>query len=172
MRFRSFDDIPLFIAIAKCNLPSVPRLDFEPEIVAKRRTLFSKTPPERSHLMSRIRGRGNATTELAVVQIFRTAKISGWRRHYRGLPGTPDFVFPAAKLAVFLDGCFWHGCPRCYRKPRTNAEYWGRKVMVNTRRDRRVARELRARGWRVLRIWEHAISKPGNVVRRVTRMLN
>lgn len=73
------------------------------------------------------------------------------------LPGTPDLVFPTAKLAVFVDGCFWHGCPEHYKAPKANADFWRAKVECNMSRDRRVDEELVATDWRVLRVWEHEI---------------
>ena len=83
---------------------------------------------------------------------------SGGRyRLHPPLPGTPDFVFTRVKLAVFVDGCFWHGCPQHYRAPRTNADFWRAKVARNEERDRGVDCELSASGWRVLRVWEHEI---------------
>jgi DNA mismatch endonuclease (patch repair protein) len=69
----------------------------------------------------------------------------------------PDFVFRKLKLAVFVDGCFWHGCPRHFIKPRNNAAFWRAKIAANRTRDRFVNRTLRAQGWKVLRIWEHAL---------------
>lgn len=113
-------------------------------------------PQKRSEVMSRVRSTGNASTEQRFVKLLRKEKITGWRRKYP-LFGKPDLVFPKARLAVFLDGCFWHGCPRHFRMPATRTEYWEAKIERNMRRDRRVARELRARGWRVVRVWEHEI---------------
>lgn len=130
------------------------------------------TAAERSALMALIRGRGNASTELRLAAAFRAAGIRGWRRGSR-LPGRPDFVFLAARLAVFTDGCFWHGCPRHHRLPRTRRAFWRGKVEGNRRRDRRVDGELRAMGWAVLRIWEHDLraarlpSTLGRVARRI-----
>jgi DNA mismatch endonuclease Vsr len=221
--------------------------------------VFSKS--KRSEVMSRIRSRGNAGTEMALVRIFRKEGIKGWRRHFklkisnlkypiggkkggkarkstphpsphpqplshrngrgwrRTLPGRggesgtrggtrekrhlirsrtrdhllpgrggegipksggrgragarsiaprpklsaraatvrPDFVFQEARVAVFVDGCFWHGCPRCYVRPRGNAAFWRKKLATNRARDRRVNRALRRLGWRVVRIWEHEL---------------
>ena len=108
--------------------------------------------------MARIRSRGNKATELRLIAIFRAHNIAGWRRH-RPLFGKPDFVFPALKLAVFVDGCFWHGCPIHGTKPKTNAAFWRRKISTNRMRDRLVTRTLRSRGWRVLRIWEHELRR-------------
>ena len=111
---------------------------------------------QRSYNMASIRSKGNSTTERAFVRLLREAGISGWRRHVT-LPGKPDFVFRSRKIAVFIDGCFWHGCPRCYRLPDDNRPYWKTKLIVNKRRDKRASRLLRAKGWRVLRIWEHSL---------------
>jgi DNA mismatch endonuclease (patch repair protein) len=110
--------------------------------------------------MSRIRGTGNKATELRLRQIFRSGDIVGWRRGVK-LPGKPDFVFRGAKLAIFVDGCFWHGCPEHLVWPKTNAAFWRRKITRNRERDREVNRLLRARGWRVLRIWEHELRRSG-----------
>jgi len=106
--------------------------------------------------MASIRSKGNRTTEDRFVRLLRSAGISGWRRHV-GLPGKPDFVFPKKQLAVFVDGCFWHGCPRCYRLPEDNRPYWRKKVRGNRERDRRNSRLLRRSGWKVLRLWEHSL---------------
>jgi DNA mismatch endonuclease (patch repair protein) len=71
----------------------------------------------------------------------------------------PDFVFPKLRLAVFVDGCFWHACPVHATQPRNNAAFWRRKLAANTARDRAVNRALRASGWRVLRLWEHELAR-------------
>lgn len=82
--------------------------------------------------------------------------ITGWRRDSK-LQGKPDFVFPKPRIAVFVDGCFWHGCPKHGTKPKTNAAFWRKKIARNRERDREVGQALRQRGWRVLRIWEHEL---------------
>lgn len=122
--------------------------------------------------MARIRGAGNKATELRLIAIFRTHGIKGWRRGSTQ-QGRPDFVFPTLKLAVFVDGCFWHGCPVHGTQPRQNATFWREKIARNRARDRRVTRALRARGWRVLRIWEHALRRrdEGRLVARLVRAL-
>jgi len=117
------------------------------------------TREQRSRNMASIRSKGNKTTERVFLSILRQAGISGWRRHVN-LPGKPDFVFRSRRFAIFLDGCFWHGCPRCYRLPQDNRSYWKRKLIGNRRRDRSRSRELRSLGWRVLRIWEHTHKSP------------
>jgi len=114
------------------------------------------TREQRSRNMASIRSKGNKTTEARFVALLRAGRISGWRRH-ANLPGKPDFVFRKNHLAVFVDGCFWHGCPRCYRLPEDNRPYWRAKLLNNRRRDRRTARQLRTKGWRVIRIWEHLL---------------
>jgi len=130
------------------------------------------TKIKRSEVMSRIRGKDNKATELAMVQLFRTYGITGWRRHYP-ITGKPDFAFPEQKLAVFVDGCFWHGCPKHATRPKGSSAFWSNKLDANKARDRKVNRELRAKGWRVLRIWEHDLTKSrqGSAVRRVLRIL-
>lgn len=70
-------------------------------------------------------------------------------------PVTPDLVFPRAKVAVFVDGCFWHGCPEHGVQPRTNSEYWGPKIQMNRARDQRTDKNLQGFGWQTVRIWEH-----------------
>ena len=128
------------------------------------------TKGKRSEVMSRIRGRGNKSTELKLLKLFREHGITGWRRH-QPLPGKPDFVFPEQQLAIFVDGCFWHACPRCYIKPKQNAKFWREKIGSNIKRDRKVSRKLRAEGWSVCRIWECRLKKPDSVIRRIRRML-
>ena len=109
--------------------------------------------------MAAIRGRGNKSTELKIVRLFREKKITGWRRHVKKIPGKPDFIFPKQKIAVFVDGCFWHGCPKCYKKPKTNKKFWKEKIEGNIKRDKKNRAKLRREGWKVLRIWEHDINK-------------
>jgi DNA mismatch endonuclease (patch repair protein) len=119
-------------------------------------------------MMASVRSFGNRSTELAVAQLLRQHGISGWRRH-RPLPGKPDFFFPKLRLAVFVDGCFWHACPTCYEPPRVNVALWKAKAVYNQARDRKIARKLRGMGVTVIRIWEHSLRKPGVVARRLER---
>lgn len=170
------------------------------------------SPAQRSALMAKVRSKGNASTELRLVAVFRALGITGWRRGVTLRPAAPrptqarqstkalrasatsgkassaatvaerrsrfvataqssasaaprsfqvrpDFVFPQLRLAVFVDGCFWHGCPIHATQPRQNAKFWRDKIVANQARDRLVTRTLRARGWRVLRLWEHELTK-------------
>ncbi len=130
------------------------------------------TKAKRSEVMSRIRSRGNKDTELALMRVFRAQGITGWRRR-QGVFGKPDFVFPKLRLAVFVDGCFWHGCPNHGTKPRNNAAFWRRKFTTNKARDRLVTRCLRKNGWRVLRLWEHelACKNAARLMRRIKRVI-
>lgn len=128
------------------------------------------TKTERSERMSRIRGKGNKTTELRLMSVFRSNGITGWRRGSK-LVGRPDFVFPRLRLAVFVDGCFWHGCPLHGSKPSSNKRFWRDKIARNRQRDRQVNLALKAKGWRVLRVWEHELAKmrEAKLLRRVGR---
>lgn len=120
--------------------------------------------------MSRVRS-ADTVPEIA----FRRALWAvGLRYRVRArLPGTPDLAFPKWRLTIFVDGCFWHACPRHYGEPKSNVEFWRTKISANRERDRRVNRELRRLGWRVVRIWEHELREnlPGVVV-RVRNLLN
>lgn len=125
---------------------------------------------KRSEVMSLIRSRGNKATELQLIAIFRECGITGWRRN-QALLGKPDFTFRRERVAVFVDGCFWHGCAKCYRRPGSNQKYWDAKISANRKRDRYVSRELRSLGWQVVRIWQHQLDKPARVAGRVIRAL-
>lgn len=134
--------------------------------------------------MSRIRSRGNKDTELALAKMLRAQGITGWRRQVRlavesrktraegktrsgarrstlvpRLTVRPDFIFRKQRTVIFVDGCFWHGCPRHATWPANRAAWWRKKILGNQARDRLVTRTLRRAGWRVLRIWEHELAK-------------
>ncbi|MEI8289746.1 MAG: very short patch repair endonuclease [Verrucomicrobiota bacterium] len=131
--------------------------------------VFTKT--KRSEIMSRIRGSGNKATEIVLVKLFRRHGVTGWRRNQKVF-GKPDFLFRRNRLALFVDGCFWHGCPRCYRRPKSNRKFWDAKIARNRERDRLVTRELRRREWRVVRIWEHSLASPKKMIGRLIYMLS
>jgi len=122
--------------------------------------------------MSRVRGRGNERTELALVSVLRRNGLSGWRRN-QPLFGKPDFVFRKSRVAVFVDGCFWHYCPLHATQPATNRAFWRKKLARNKARDLLVNRTLRKAGWRVLRIWQHELTRKreARLVRRIGRCL-
>lgn len=117
---------------------------------------FSKE--ERSEIMRAVKSKRNKSTELLLIEVLKKSKIKGWRRNYR-LFGNPDFVFPKKKIAVFADGCFWHGHDCRCLKPKSNADYWRKKIGKNRSRDKEVKKALTEKGWTVYRIWECQIKK-------------
>lgn len=118
--------------------------------------------------MATIRSHGNKDTELKLAIILRAAGITGWRRRQQVL-GKPDFVFWRLRVVVFVDGCFWHGCPKHGRNPGSNQSYWLPKLRRNKSRDAEVSRELVRRGWTVIRFWEHQLANPDLVAGRINR---
>jgi len=128
------------------------------------------TKEKRSEVMSRIKGKGNKDTELAMIQILRKHHLSGWRRNQAVL-GKPDFVFPKQRIALFVDGCFWHGCPKHSNMPKNNQEFWEKKLHQNKERDKYVSRELKKTGWKVVRVWEHELKFQEKVVAKLSRLL-
>lgn len=108
---------------------------------------------KRSDIMSKVRSKNNKSTELKLIQIFKENNIKGWRRHYP-VKGHPDFVFLDKKIAIFVDGCFWHGHDCRNTRPSDNAEYWNKKRERNMKHDKEVTALFEQRGWTVIRIWE------------------
>ncbi|HZV33196.1 MAG TPA: very short patch repair endonuclease [Verrucomicrobiae bacterium] len=125
---------------------------------------------KRSQRMSLIRSKGNKNTELRFIILLRNHRISGWRRN-QPITGKPDFIFRKQRVAVFVDGCFWHGCDKHCRKPKTRRDFWLPKIAKNVERDNFVNRALKTRGWKVLRVWEHSLENPGRVLRRLQTIL-
>lgn len=131
--------------------------------------VFSSVTARASKNFSGIRGRNNRTTEVRFRLALVRAGISGWKMHNRALPGNPDFVFLKEQIAVFVDGCFWHGCPRCGHIPKTNSPFWQAKIQRNIERDRANIQKLRERDFIVARMWEHELKSDltGCIVRIV-----
>lgn len=128
------------------------------------------TPAQRRLNMSRIRGQ-NTKPETTLRSALH-AKGLRFRLHRRDLPGCPDITFVSQKVALFVDGCFWHGCPEHGVKPRTNGRFWSDKIMGNRDRDRKVTNELRRLGWYVVRIWEHDLKRDvPRTVRSIERIV-
>jgi DNA mismatch endonuclease (patch repair protein) len=127
---------------------------------------------KRSQIMAGIKGRDNKATELAMTALFRRHHIVGWRRRAQVF-GKPDLVFPKRRLALFVDGCFWHSCPTHASRPDTNEAFWSAKLRRNKERDRLVTRTLKQRGWHVLRVWQHELSRKNErfLVRRILRAI-
>jgi DNA mismatch endonuclease (patch repair protein) len=115
-------------------------------------------PQTRSRVMSRSRSRGSKSTEWKFRSLLMRSRVTGWvLGHGSGVFGNPDVIFPRHRIAIFLDGCLWHGCKRCRTIPLTNRSFWVKKINRNRGRDKTVVRLLRQAGWLVLRIWEHEL---------------
>ena len=109
--------------------------------------------------MAKVLDRGNYSTEKLVAAALMRARLRGWKCQGTELFGRPDFVFESKRIAIFVDGCFWHGCRKCNRNiPRTNRVFWVSKIATNKARDRKVVRTLKAQGYAVVRLWEHEVS--------------
>ena len=104
-------------------------------------------------------------------QMLRRADINGWRRYPKGVLGNPDVVFRDQRVAVFVDSCFWHGCPLHLRRPNSHRGYWQAKIDRNAARDRRNRAALRKHGWAVVRVWEHEFNPQKNPLGRLKRAL-
>jgi len=128
------------------------------------------TPEQRTYNMSRIRGK-NTAPEIKLRKMLFAAGIRGYRIHYN-LPGKPDIVFLKRKIAVFIDGCFWHKCPVDFQEPETRKEFWLEKIQSNIDRDKKINKQLKHEGWTIIRIWEHEIKKePEKVVKKIIAQL-
>ena len=112
------------------------------------------SPSVRSTIMAKVRSKGNRSTERRLWALLAGAGIKGWRTNARDITGTPDVIFEKKRLAIFVDGCFWHGCPKCYRRPKSKRKFWDAKVAENRARDRRVTLKLKKDGWAVIRFFE------------------
>lgn len=118
--------------------------------------VFSRT--ERSEIMQKVKSSGNKSTEIQLISYFQANGITGWRRHY-DVKGHPDFVFPSKRIAIFVDGCFWHGHDCRNTRPEANKEYWDNKRRRNIDHDREITERFKNRGWTVIRIWECELRK-------------
>ncbi len=107
--------------------------------------------------MRAVKGKGT-NLERRLFAMLAGMRLHGWRKNVSALPGKPDAVFFQERVIIFVDGCFWHGCPICKRPlPVTNRDYWEKKIQRNVERDRRNTESLTQEGWRVIRVWEHII---------------
>lgn len=129
------------------------------------------TKKQRSYCMSQIRSK-DTKPEILLRKLVWAAGGRGYRLH-RKIKGKPDVYFGTKKIAIFLDGCFWHGCPKCGISPKTNSRFWKKKFLQNSERDIRVNAELRRQKIKVLRFWEHQLNKsPEKVMLKVKKVLN
>lgn len=113
--------------------------------------IFSKE--KRSEVMKSVKSSNNKSTELKLISIFKEYSIKGWKRNYK-IKGSPDFVFLKLKIAIFTDGCFWHGHNCRNLTPKDNAEFWQNKILKNKKHDKDTTKRLKKLGWKVIRIWE------------------
>ena len=113
---------------------------------------------KRSDIMKHNKSKGNASTEIRLMNLFKQHNIKGWRRNYK-VKGSPDFVFLNKHIAVFVDGCFWHGHDCRNTISKNNADYWDKKRESNKKHDKKITELFQNRGWTVIRIWECMLQK-------------
>jgi DNA mismatch endonuclease (patch repair protein) len=131
---------------------------------------FLNVSATRSRMMSAIRAKNTRSTERALRSALMRAGIKGWQLHPDHLLGKPDVYFPKHGLAIFVDGCFWHFCPRCGHIPRTRQPFWKAKIERNRQRDQRTRRSLTRTGINVIRIWEHELRSEANTARVINKI--
>lgn len=113
---------------------------------------------KRSEIMSKVRSKNNKSMELKLIQLFKENNIVGWKRNYP-VKGHPDFVFLDKKIAISVDGCFWHGHDCRNTRPSDNADYWTKKRERNMKHDKEITVLFEQCGWTVIRIWECELKK-------------
>ncbi len=119
--------------------------------------------------MGRVRSTGNKSTEGKLIEALKQNHLTGWRRRYPVF-GKPDLAFPTSRVAVFVDGCFWHDCPKHGQIPESNKEFWVEKITANKKRDRLVSKTIKCKGWVVLRIWECQLKDKRLLKRKIKRL--
>lgn len=124
------------------------------------------TKEQRSEIMRKVKSNRNKSTELKLIHFFKTHKITGWRRAFK-LFGKPDFVFPKQRVAIFVDGCFWHGHNCRNTKPKDNKDYWQQKIERNRKRDSEVTQVLADKRWSVIRLWECDLKNETKLITRI-----
>ncbi|MGA1871864.1 MAG: very short patch repair endonuclease [bacterium] len=134
---------------------------------------FCDVKPNHRRIMKSVRGKGNKTTEGRFRAALISAGISGWKLNIRTIEGSPDFFFEKEKIAIFLDGCFWHGCELCGHIPKKNRSFWEAKITRNKERDIQNTALLKNKGIVVIRFWEHelGVSLP-KCIARVRRIID
>jgi DNA mismatch endonuclease (patch repair protein) len=132
---------------------------------------FQNVSASRSRTMGRVKSRNNKTTEVRLRMALIRARQKGWILHPK-LLGNPDFFFKGERLAVFVDGCFWHGCNKCGHIPKTRSEFWQAKIRRNRQRDKRVTKALKSSGVKVLRVWEHSLTRTESLGRIISKLVD
>ena len=127
----------------------------KPRLEARAGVQVKDMPLSKSEQMARVRNRHTAS-ELRLRSALWESGLR-YRLHARTPVGRPDLVFPGPRVAVFIDVCFWHGCPEHYSRPLRRPGFWAEKLRTNVHRDRSQTLELERRGWTVIRIWEHEV---------------
>ena len=120
---------------------------------------------KRSAIMKSVKSSGNKSTELRLIAFFKANGITGWKRKYP-VKGHPDFVFMEKRIAIFVDGCFWHGHDCRNTRPKQNEDYWNKKRNRNIAHDKEISTLFEKRGWKVIRIWECELKKKNETVLR------
>jgi DNA mismatch endonuclease, patch repair protein len=132
---------------------------------------FKNVPAVRSKTMSAIRSKNNQTTELCFRMALVRAGIREWETNAEDLAGKPDFFFCKKRLAIFIDGCFWHGCPKCGHYPKTRSAFWKMKILRNRSRDKKNRQTLHKEGIRVVRIWEHSLKTTERLAAEIKKIM-
>jgi DNA mismatch endonuclease, patch repair protein len=132
---------------------------------------FGEISTTRSRTMRAIKATGNKTTEGRLRMALVGAGVKGFVLHPGDITGRPDFYFRTARLAIFVDGCFWHGCPKCGHIPKTRSEFWRMKIARNQQRDQRAVRLLKDQGIKSLRFWECSLRRPALAVQAVKKCI-
>jgi DNA mismatch endonuclease (patch repair protein) len=128
-------------------------------------------PEDRRKTMQSVKGKGTRLEKRLFAMLARMG-LKGWKKNVENITGKPDIAFVNQRVAVFIDGCFWHGCPYCHRKlPETNREYWKKKIKRNIALAKSHNRQLRRDGWTVIRVWEHDIANTSKIKVRILRAL-
>ncbi len=136
---------------------------------------FENVSSKTTKIMSSIRSNGNKSTELILRMALVRNKISGWSLKNHTLPGKPDFYFHKDKIAIFTDGCFWHGCKICFKSPNVNKKYWNLKIRRNVERDIANTLLLKKRKIKVFRFWEHDLRSSDTIdtiIKKILKKIN
>lgn len=133
--------------------------------------VFKGVSPKRSKTMGSIRSKHNRSTEAKLRLLLVKAGLRGWILHPADVFGSPDVFFPKKKLAIFVDGCFWHGCKKCGHIPKTRSAFWKMKFERNQARAKMVRSKLRQELIKVIRIWEHVFKSVSQTKRTIEKII-